>query len=79
VVRDVDPGEVIIITEDLKVNTKISANNTDLAPCLFEYVYFARPESIMNGESVYQARVDAGKIISKRNNEAWKDNDIDID
>ncbi|MBN3663761.1 amidophosphoribosyltransferase [Francisella tularensis] len=78
VLRDVEPGEVIIITEDRKVHSKICAKNPVLAPCLFEYVYFARPDSIMNGVSVYQARVDAGKILSKRIKEAWKDKDIDI-
>lgn len=52
--------------------------NPVLAPCLFEYVYFARPDSIMNGVSVYQVRVDAGKVLSQRIKETWKDKEIDI-
>ena len=78
VLRDVEPGEVIIITEDLKIHSKVCAKNTVLAPCLFEYVYLARPDSIMNGVSVYQARVDAGKLLSKRIKDVWKDKTIDI-
>ncbi len=78
VLRDVEPGEVIIITEDRKVHSKICAKKPVLAPCLFEYIYFARPDSIMNGVSVYQARVDAGKLLSKRIKDVWEDNQIDI-
>ncbi|QIV95412.1 amidophosphoribosyltransferase [Allofrancisella inopinata] len=78
VLRDVEPGEVIIITEDRKIHSKVCAKKPVLAPCLFEYVYFARPDSIMNGVSVYQARVDAGKMLSKRILEAWKGSEIDI-
>ncbi|NIB61363.1 amidophosphoribosyltransferase, partial [Francisella noatunensis subsp. orientalis] len=78
ILRDVEPGEVIIITEDRQVHSKICAKNPVLAPCLFEYVYFARPDSIMNGVSVYQARVDAGKVLSQRIKETWKDKEIDI-
>jgi amidophosphoribosyltransferase len=79
VLRDVQPGEVIIITEDLQMHSKICADNPVLSPCLFEYVYFARPDSIMNGVSVYQARVDAGKMLSKRIIEQWTSKGIEID
>ncbi|MFC4892356.1 amidophosphoribosyltransferase [Pseudofrancisella aestuarii] len=78
ILRDVEPGEVIVITEDHKIHTKICAKNPELYPCLFEYVYFARPDSIMNGVSVYQSRVDSGKILSKRILELWKNKGIDI-
>ena len=61
ILRDVEPGEVIIITEDIKCS-KVCEKPV-LAPCLFEYVYFARPDSIMN------------KFYQK--GEVWKDRDID--
>ncbi|AJC48476.1 amidophosphoribosyltransferase [Allofrancisella guangzhouensis] len=78
VIRDVEPGEVIVITEDRRIHSKVCAKKPVLAPCLFEYVYFARPDSIMNGVSIYQARVDAGKMLGKRILEVWKASDIDI-
>jgi amidophosphoribosyltransferase len=78
VLRDVEPGEVLVITEDRKIHSKVCAKKPILAPCLFEYVYLARPDSVMNGVSVYQARIDAGKLLSKRIKEVWKDRQIDI-
>ena len=78
ILRDVKPGEVIAITKDRKIHTQICAENPVLAPCLFEYVYFARPDSVIDGVSVYQARVDAGKILSKKIIQDWSTKDIDI-
>ena len=78
VLRDVEPGEVIVITEDNQIHTSICAEKPELAPCLFEYVYFARPDSVMNGVCVYQSRVDAGKLLGDRIKEQWADKNIDI-
>ena len=55
VVRDVEPGEAIFITHNGEFFSKQCSENPRLFPCAFEYVYLARPDSVMNGISVYQA------------------------
>lgn len=63
-VRDVEPGEVVVVDKDgLR---SITDNCTDKsALCIFEYIYFARPDSIIEGTSVYEARVAAGRALAK--------------
>ena len=60
VVRDVAPGEAVFITPDGECHTRQCASNPRLVPCSFEYVYLARPDSVMNGISVYEARLRFG-------------------
>ena len=61
-IRDVDPGEIVIIDKDgLKSITP--GERTKCATCAFEYIYFARPDSVIDGINVYDARVKAGKIL----------------
>jgi amidophosphoribosyltransferase len=63
-VRDVEPGEIIII--DAEGMRSLNCRTTEeKAVCVFEYVYFARPDSIMDGISIYQARENAGRILAK--------------
>lgn len=63
-VRDVMPGEIITITEDgLKSNTQYCNGKT--ARCIFEYIYFARPDSVIDGVSVFNSRLMAGKILAQ--------------
>ena len=57
VVRDVEPGEAIFITHNGEFFSKQCSDDPKLFPCAFEYVYLARPDSIMNGISVYKARL----------------------
>lgn len=64
VVRDVMPGEAVFITVDGALHTHQCAEATQLAPCSFEYVYLARPDSIMNGISVYEARLRLGDRLA---------------
>ncbi|RZI95791.1 MAG: amidophosphoribosyltransferase [Microbacterium sp.] len=64
VVRDVEPGEAVFITLDGKLHTKQCAQNPQLVPCSFEYVYLARPDSVMNGISVYEARLRMGDRLA---------------
>lgn len=67
-VRDVKPGEMIVI-EDEKTEPKSIMYSTKTpkktAHCVFEYVYFARPDSIMDGESIYEARVNMGRQLAR--------------
>ena len=77
-VRDVAPGEAIFVTEDGRLYTRICASETKLNPCIFEYVYFARPDSIMNGVSVYAARVHMGTMLGEKIKRDFADLDIDV-
>ena len=64
VVREVEPGEAVFITNDGELFTKQCAAETHLAPCAFEYVYLARPDSVMNGVSVYESRLRMGDRLA---------------
>ncbi|KUO68559.1 MAG: amidophosphoribosyltransferase [Clostridia bacterium BRH_c25] len=63
-VRDVKPGEIVVIEEN-GIRSMQCRTIEKQAACIFEYIYFARPDSIMDGLSVYQARERAGKILAK--------------
>lgn len=79
-VRDVQPGEAIYITFDGEFHSAICADNPQLNPCIFEYVYFARPDSVIDGASVYSARVHMGRFLGEKIAREWQDilNDIDV-
>ena len=63
-IRDVLPGEIVTITKDgIKSDTSLCQKNT--ARCVFEYIYFARPDSKIDGMGVYESRVNAGRILAK--------------
>ncbi|WEK61890.1 MAG: amidophosphoribosyltransferase [Candidatus Microbacterium colombiense] len=64
IVREVEPGEAVFITTEGELHTKQCASSTQLAPCAFEYVYLARPDSIMNGVSVYESRLRMGDRLA---------------
>lgn len=64
VVRDVEPGEAVFVTLDGTLHAQQCAENPTLAPCSFEYVYLARPDSVMNGISVYEARLRMGERLA---------------
>jgi amidophosphoribosyltransferase len=65
-VRDVAPGEALFIDLDGNVHTRQCAAKPSLNPCMFEYVYLARPDSVMDGVSVYQARLNMGETLAQR-------------
>ncbi len=65
-VRNVEPGEAVFIDLQGQMHACQCAENTRLAPCIFEYVYLARPDSTLDGISVYQARLNLGLALAKR-------------
>ena len=77
-VRDVEPGEGIFIEENGTLHTAMCAENAKLQPCIFEYVYFARPDSIMNGVSVYAARVSMGTNLAEKIKREYSHLNIDV-
>ena len=76
-IRDVEPGEIIIIKED-KIQSIKPFNRTQLRPCLFEYIYFSRPDSIFEGRNVYDVRKKIGFELANENKEDKKKIDVVI-
>ncbi|WP_165310626.1 amidophosphoribosyltransferase [Vibrio ziniensis] len=77
-VRDVAPGEAIYATFEGELFTKQCADSPSLTPCIFEFVYFARPDSFIDKISVYSARVEMGKRLGDRIKNEFADLDIDV-
>ncbi len=77
-VRDVAPGEVIYFTEDGKIYSQQCAQSPNYSPCIFEFVYFARPDSTIDKMSVYGTRVEMGKKLGEKIARDWEDLDIDV-
>ncbi len=77
-VRDIQPGEAVYITFDGELFSEQCADNARLCPCIFEYVYFARPDSTIDGVSVYAARVHMGERLGQKIAREWQDADIDV-
>jgi amidophosphoribosyltransferase len=78
VIRDVAPGEALFIDLQGVVHARQCADNPSLNPCMFEYVYLARPDSIMDGISVYQARLNMGETLAQRLISTIPPNEIDV-
>ncbi len=76
--RDVAPGEAIFIDEDGRVHAQQCADSPSLNPCMFEFVYLARPDSVMDGISVYQARLNLGETLAQRLISSMPPNEIDV-
>jgi len=77
-VRDLAPGEAIFISRDGEVTLRQCAEDPDYANCIFEYVYLARPDSIIDDVSVYRARMRMGEKLAEKIQREWPDNDIDV-
>ena len=77
-IRDLDPGEAVFIEASGKLHTKQCAEEILHCPCIFEYVYFARPDSIIDNISVYKARMRMGKKLADKIMREWPDHDIDV-
>ena len=77
-VADLKPGEAVYITHDGQVHVQQCAEHTSYTPCLFEYVYFARPDSVIDGISVHKARMRMGVKLAEQIARDWPDHDIDV-
>ena len=77
-VRDVAPGEAIYFTECGQIHSFQCAENPTFSPCIFEYVYFARPDSTIDKISVYASRVEMGKKLGAKIKKDWEDIEIDV-
>jgi len=77
-VRDIQPGEAVFVEQSGQLHTRQCAEHIDHSPCIFEYVYFARPDSIIDRISVYKARLRMGEKLADKILREWPDHDIDV-
>jgi amidophosphoribosyltransferase len=77
-VRDVGPGEAVFIDEHGRFYSQQCAPAARHTPCIFEYVYFARPDSIIDNISVHKARLRMGDLLAEKIRRVWPDHDIDV-
>jgi amidophosphoribosyltransferase len=77
-VRDVQPGEAIFIDMDNKLHAEICADAPSLNPCVFEYVYLARPDSVIDGASVYNTRLKMGEYLADKIKREGLADDVDV-
>jgi len=76
--RNIEPGEAVFIDLQGTVHAQQCAEHPVLNPCIFEFVYLARPDSVMDGISVYQARLNLGESLAKRVISTVPPNEIDV-
>ena len=77
-VRDIAPGEAVFIDLNGNQHARQCAENSTYAPCIFEYVYFARPDSFIDGISVYKSRLRMGDMLARKILQVFPDHDIDV-
>jgi len=77
-IRDIEPGEAVFIKKGGVIHTQQCAENPQLTPCIFEYVYLARPDSIIDNVSVYKARLRMGEKLAEKIMRINPEHDIDV-
>ena len=77
-IGDIAPGEAVYITIDGQIHTHQCAVSPAYAPCIFEYVYLARPDSVLDNVYVYKARLRMGEKLAEKIAREWPDHDIDV-
>ncbi|MBD3635525.1 MAG: amidophosphoribosyltransferase [Methylophaga sp.] len=77
-VRDVEPGECVFIDTEGNFHSQQCAQNPVKSPCIFEYVYFARPDSMMDGISVHKSRMRMGTKLAEKIKRDYPEHDIDV-
>jgi amidophosphoribosyltransferase len=78
VLRDVGPGEAVFIDEDGRFHSQQCVPNASLNPCIFEYVYLARPDSLIDGASVYETRLNMGEKMAQKIRREYRHLDVDV-
>jgi amidophosphoribosyltransferase len=76
--RDVAPGEAIFVDADMQLHSRQCADNPSLNPCVFEFVYLARPDSVIDGASVYATRLKMGEYLAEKIKREYTEDDIDV-
>ena len=76
--RDINPGEAVFIDNDGKLYQRQCAENPTLNPCAFEFVYLARPDSVIDGASVYATRLKMGEFLAEKIKREFSSGDIDV-
>ena len=76
--RDVAPGEAVFVDFDGNFHSRQCCDNSSLNPCIFEYVYLARPDSVIDGVSVYETRLSMGEYLADKLRREWGGVDIDV-
>ncbi|SEA43734.1 amidophosphoribosyltransferase [Variovorax sp. YR216] len=76
--RNIAPGEAVFVDLQGQVHAEQCADSPTLNPCIFEFVYLARPDSVLDGISVYQARLNLGETLAKRVVSTVPPNEIDV-
>lgn len=76
--RDIAPGEAVFVDLKGNVHSRQCADQPQLSPCIFEFVYLARPDSVLDGISVYQARLNLGETLAKRVVSTVPPSEIDV-
>ena len=76
--RDIAPGECVFIDMEGNMHSQQCAENPMLSPCIFEYVYFARPDSIMDGISVHKSRMRMGAKLAQKIKREFPEHDVDV-
>ncbi len=77
-VRDVEPGEAVFFTTDRRMHARVCTEHARYSPCIFEYVYLSRPDSIIDDVSVYKARLRMGEKLADKILRERPDHDIDV-
>ena len=77
-IDDIAPGEAVFISKQGTLERRQCASGGGYAPCIFEHVYFARPDSIIDGISVHKARMRMGEALAEKIMREWQDHDIDV-
>src|SRR3954469_12253045 len=76
--RDIAPGEAVFIDEEGKFHSQQCAEQASLNPCIFEYVYLARPDSLIDGASVYETRLHMGEKLADKIRRQYRHLDVDV-
>jgi len=77
-IGDIRPGEAVFIDTSGRLSRRMCSDRARLRPCIFEYVYLARPDSVIDGTSVYQARLRMGQKLAAKIMRQWPQYDIDV-